>query len=460
MKDFLLYIKECAGIFREIAGKEPVRIMGHLDCDGITSSSIIINALHREGIKVAYSSHRQLNEKAIKQIKEEPYKIVFFTDFGSNTIKLINENLNEKTVFILDHHKYEETETKHYNINPNKFGLNDNEICGAGVAYLFSKALNLRNKDLSYIALIGIIGDNQEKNLSELNKHILNDAKEKDKIEVTIGLNLFGTQTRPIHKVLEYSTDIYIPGVSGNETGAISFLENLGIKITKADGNPRKIFDLSKEEISSLSAAIIIRRIGKEENAENISGNIYTIKKEKEGTPTRDAREFSTLLNACGRLNMPSLGVGTCLSDKNIKEKAVGLLKDYKKEIISSLNWIYEKRKSEFVIEKENLVIINAQGSIKDTIIGTVNSILTKSGMFSNRAVIVSMAHSIDETIKISLRSNNKDIDLSMVIGDVCSKLNGVGGGHPNAAGGTIPIEKEKEFIENISLKLKNMQIN
>ncbi|MBI2671553.1 DHH family phosphoesterase [Candidatus Woesearchaeota archaeon] len=457
MKEFLLYIKECAKIFKEIAGKEPIRIVGHLDCDGITSSSIIINALHREGIKVAYSSNRQLNEKAIKQIKEEPYKIVFFTDFGSNTIKLINEHLNEKTVFILDHHKYEETETKHYNINPNKFGLDDNDICGAGVAYFFSKALNLRNKDLSYIALIGIIGDNQDKNLSELNKHILNDAKEK--VEIIIGLNLFGTQTRPIHKVLEYSTDIYIPGVSGNESGAISFLENIGIKITKEDGNPRMIFDLSKEETSRLTTAIIISRIGKEENAENVLGNNYLIKKEKNGMPTRDAREFSTLLNACGRLNRPSLGVGTCLSDENIKEKAIILLKDYKKEIINSLNWIYEKRNSEFVLEKENLVIINAQNNIKDTMIGTVNSILTKSGLFDKNAVIVSMAHSVDETIKISLRSSNKDIDLSKVIGEACSELNGAGGGHPNAAGGSIPINKEKEFIENISEKLQNRKV-
>jgi len=465
MQNFLSYIIECVKIFKNNLSNEPVRIVGHLDCDGITASSILIKAFYRENIKFVYSSNRQLNEKTIIELKKEHYKIIFFADFGSNLLDIINEELNEKKIFILDHHKFQDikksVKTEIYNINPNKFGIDDNFICGSGIAYLFSKCLNKKNKSLAYIALIGAIGDMQDINgFSELNKYILNDSIESNDIEIKIGLSMFGLQTKPLYKLLQFSTEIFIPGVTGDENGAKMFLNNLGIDLIDKNGNYRKIFDLNKEETNKLITAIIISRIGIENNPENILGNIYLLKREEDGVPTRDAREFSTLINACGRLNMPSLGVGACLNDKRSKEKAFELLRDYKNEIINSLNWVDKNRKTENIIEREKLIIINSKNNIRDTVIGTVNSILTKSGLFENGTIIVSMAYSIDNNIKISLRSvNNSNIDLGSIIKDVCECLNGAGGGHPNAAGGLIQLDKEKEFIEKIVLKLNKLEI-
>ena len=62
---------------------------------------------------------------------------------------------------------------------------------------------------------------------SELNNLILEDAINAGKLEIAIGLRTFGMQTRPINKVLEYTTDPYIPGVTGSESGAKKFLEEL-----------------------------------------------------------------------------------------------------------------------------------------------------------------------------------------------------------------------------------------
>ena len=157
---------------------------------------------------------------------------------------------------------------------------------------------------------------------------------------------------------------------------------------------------------------------------------------------------------------MSSLGIGVCLNDKKLKEKAFELLKNYKNEIINGLNWIYNNRKTENILEKDNLIVINAKNNIRDTIIGTVNSILTKSGLFNKGTIIVSMAHSIDDSIKLSFRSvENEDVDLSAISKEVCYELGGIGGGHPNAAGGTIPMNKENEFIEKIVLNLNNLEI-
>ena len=74
-----------------------------------------------------------------------------------------------------------------------------------------------------------------------LNNEILETAVKHRKIKVEKGLRLFGVHTKPIHKVLEYSTDPYIPGISGNESGAIQFLHQIGIE--PKNGNKwKKIF--------------------------------------------------------------------------------------------------------------------------------------------------------------------------------------------------------------------------
>ena len=75
MNNFLSYLKEGVDIFKKNLSNEPVRILGHLDSDGISSSSILIKAFHREGIKIVYSSHRQVDEKIVKELGKETYKI-------------------------------------------------------------------------------------------------------------------------------------------------------------------------------------------------------------------------------------------------------------------------------------------------------------------------------------------------------------------------------------------------
>ena len=92
------------------------------------------------------------------------------------------------------------------------------EVSGSGVTYLFAKSLNKANIDFAYIAIIGAIGDMQEdRGFETLNSRILEDAKKTGKMKVITGIRVFGAQTKPLHKVLEYCTDPFIPGVSGSE---------------------------------------------------------------------------------------------------------------------------------------------------------------------------------------------------------------------------------------------------
>ena len=193
---------------------------------------------------------------------------------------------------------------------------------------------------------------------------------------------------------------------------------------------------------------IVLRRMGSEEKPEDVLGEIYTLVEEDELAPTRNAKEYATLLNACGKLGKASLGIGVCLDDKKSKEKAIELLLDYKREIIKSLNWFYSNRKTNLIIEDKNFVLINTENHLRDTIVGVLTSIISKSNLYNDNTILVAMAYTPDDQIKVSLRGVNSNIDMKKLLGKINEKMSIEFGGHTAAAGCLIPLEKEKEFIE------------
>ena len=60
---------------------------------------------------------------------------------------------------------------------------------------------------------------------------------------------------RPVHKALEYSTNPFIPGISGEESASIQFLSSLGIELKK-EGSWKTLADLTDEETKKLATAI------------------------------------------------------------------------------------------------------------------------------------------------------------------------------------------------------------
>jgi len=179
---------------------------------------------------------------------------------------------------------------------------------------------------------------------------------------------------------------------------------------------------------------------------------VYILPHEEEESPTRDAKEFATLLNACGRLGRASLGIGACLGDKKIRQQAIRSLTDYKKEIVNALNWYNENKFSDDVFWGNRFVIINAKTNVMSTMIGTLASILSKSNVMTNNNFILSMARALDGSTKISLRTTNNthgNFDLRKVIEEAIEGIgNSESGGHQNAAGAVVPTDKEIDFIE------------
>jgi RecJ-like exonuclease len=405
--------------------------------------------LQREDRAFSVKIVRQLESNLLNELKSEvesKKEILLFLDLGSSNLDMLSKMNTD--VFVLDHHEITEN-GKSPNlriINPHIF---NEETSSAGLAYLFVKQLNQKNKDLASLAVIGMTGDMLEKTLSKINNHILKDAED---ITIKKGLLIFSA-TRPLHKALEFSSEIFIPGVTGSSVGAINLLREAGIK--NENGKYSSLIGLNQDETSRLITAIMLRRLNKSRAEDSIIGNIYLI---KFFNRMEDVRELSTLINACSRLGYSDIALSLCLGDNKARTRAEEIYNEYKHEIIQALNFISHEKK----IEGAGYVIINAKSNIKDALIGTVTSILAFSGIYNEGTIIIGMAHQNDK-IKASARvvgRENKTINLQRILNSVVKEVGGEGGGHAEAAGCIIPKEKENEFIEAAKKEIERESIS
>ncbi|MBW2990807.1 DHH family phosphoesterase [Candidatus Woesearchaeota archaeon] len=453
--NFKAVLKRAAQDFKKIKRTNTVKLVSNLDADGISAVSIIIKAFERMNFAYSVTILHQLKDENAKELAEEDYNVYVFCDLGSGQLRALNKYFDKKQVFVLDHHEIQgEPEKNIVHINPHDFGFDgSSEISAAGVCFFFARALDKKNEDLAHLAVIGAIGDVQAKEgFKGLNKKILEIAVDKGRIKVEKGLKLFGLQTRALHKLLEYSSDLGIPGVTGNESGAVQFLQSIGIKPV-IKGKWKTLNDLTEAEQKKLVAGIVMKRqTGGVDNPEDVFGDVYILPNEKPGH-FRDAKEFSTLLNSCGRLDNAGLGIGACLGDKKQRAKALASLMDYKKEIVTSMNWYKEhskKDKSDRIIKGSNYVIINAKDKVLSTMIGTIASMISKNNEMDDNIFVLSMARNPDNTTKVSLRitGNPEGVDLKGIVSELVQRIGGEAGGHQHAAGAIIDTDKEDKFIE------------
>ena len=93
---------------------------------------------------------------------------------------------------------------------------------------------------------------------------------------------------------------------------------------------------------------------------------------------------------------------------------------------------------------------------------GTLASIISKSNELPEGTFILSLAQMDTNKTKVSLRisgKNDRDRDLRAIIKKITDEVGGEAGGHVDAAGAIIPIEKEEAFIDVAKKILKREHI-
>ena len=451
---------KAAETIRETATKTGfIQVFSHLDADGVAAAGIIAKALFRLNARFRVRVTQWVDEKIINETAATKPELVILTDFGSGYINLLNEKTPNQKIVILDHHQISGTadNPNFVQVNPHLHGIDGaTEISGSGVAYLAAKAIDPQNADLSPIAIVGALGDMQDKypqrKLGGLNQKILEDAVNAGLVKVEKDLTFFGRETRPIHKTLATTTSPFIPGISGDESASVAFLNSLGIKL-REDDKWRALRDLTMDEKRKLCSALAEHLLSKGLHLEvdSLIGDVYVLTTEQPSTSLRDAREFSVVLNSTGRLDRPSLGIAVCMGDRGAAlAEANRVLEDYRKDINRYLGWVMEK--PERLREFGNVYVVYGENAVNEKVIGTIASILAYSLPISQKAILA-FAHVAEEGVaKFSARTTDaavqKGLNLGEVMRVVSEKLGGKGGGHNIAAGAQVPLDKVEDFIK------------
>jgi len=460
--DFLDSVSQAAETILETVKENGViHVFSHLDADGLAAAGIIGRALFRLEAKFRIRITQWIDEKIIEQILSEKPQLIVFTDLGSGYIDLLNGMLENFKIVILDHHQVIGEQTANIvHVNPHLHEIDGaRDISGSGVAYFAAKAMDKVNVDSAPIAVVGALGDLQDKYdqrmLGGLNEKIVEDAKSTELLTVKKDLIFFGRETRPIHRTLASTTNPFIPGISGEEDKSLAFLVSLDIK-PKHDDKWRALRDLSEKEKKRLCSALADYLLSKGLHYEisNLIGHVYILNREESWTPLRDAREFGVLLNATGRMDKPSLGVAVCMGDRGLAlEEANKVLGKYRRTIGKYLGWVMEK--PERMEELENIYVVHGEDFLEDKIVGAISSILSVSLPNPEKPLIMYANVKEEGLAKFSARTvdmvTNKGVNLGEVMQVAAEKCLGKGGGHNVAAGAQVPIENINTFIRLVN---------
>lgn len=427
-------------------------VVSHIDADGLTSAGIMAKALEREGIEYGTRFLKQLDAQALNEIADRNPELVIFTDLGSGMLEAI-ASLKLNAV-VIDHHQPQGIYEHH--LNPHLFGINGaTEISGSGVSYLLASALG-DNNDLADLAVVGAVGDLQHIKLGQLtgvNRRIMEEGVGRGILRCEKDLLFFGKQTRPVFKLLQYSTDPYLPGLTGNEDASIEFLKKIGIR--QHGEKWRRWIDLEQVEKQKIVSALVQLGLSsgmESHKIERLVGEVYTLLREREGTEVRDASEYSTLLNSTARYDRAEIGLAVCMGDREKSyDEACTLLNEHRKNLVEGLNLVKEMG----VCRMDNLQYFDSGNKIRETIVGIVAGM---SISFFNRSLpVVAFADSGDG-VKVSSRGNQelvrKGLNLGEALGEAARAVGGAGGGHDIAAGAFIPVNAKQEFLSLLDGKI------
>ncbi|ESP89514.1 single-stranded-DNA-specific exonuclease RecJ [Candidatus Halobonum tyrrellensis] len=462
--------QRCAARLREA---DRVLVASHIDADGLTSAAVAAAALERAGVPFESLFSKQLDADDLDRIAATDHDTVLFTDFGSGQLDLIarHEERGAFTPVIADHHQPADadgrspsasgTESRpvdtEFHLNPLLEGVDGaSELSGAGATYLLARALEADgtdNRDLAALAVVGAVGDMQdgEDGLSGANERLVADGVAAGALEAETDLALYGRQTRPLPKLLQYASEARIPGISDDEAGSVEFLSGLDVPMRDDDGDWRRWVDLTGDERQTVASALIRRAVASGVPAERVDGLVgttYVLADEEPGTELRDVSEFSTLLNATARYERADVGLAVCLGDRDeALARARTLLRNHRRNLSEGLQWV----KNEGVTTEEHLQWFDAGTRIRETIVGIVAGMAVGAAGVSRSKPIVAFADAGDGEVKVSARGSGhlvrSGLDLSAVMREASRAVGGDGGGHDVAAGATIPEGEREVFL-------------
>lgn len=384
--------------------------------------------------------------------KDDSLKL--FVDLGAGQQNLIEEHgLSYDEVLILDHHIGQPAKIEYRQVNCLPYGIT--KLSAAGIAYLVAREMNGANRDLAKLAVVGNVGDMMAREgcglIGPAREIALDGVLAGNVLAISHDLNCYGLSTRPVHICLSYSDDPVLPGISNNPNGAQVFLERLGIRLRDPQGQWRVWEDLSPEERRTIASALVEQLVAHGEAVDRLFGESYIFPDEAPRSPLRNASEYATMLNACGRWTRPAIGSAVCRGDRGlVYQQAEEMLRHHRSVIRELFQYIIRTG----VTRTEHFQWIHTQDQFPDTIVG-IGAGMALSKLDRRLPIMVFCTLPDDpEVVKVSMRTVDRvvrsGIDLQAALCEASAHVGGAGGGHAIAAGAYIPAGTEETFVRRI----------
>ncbi|HJJ89281.1 MAG TPA: DHHA1 domain-containing protein [Methanocorpusculum sp.] len=390
---------------KHIASQEYIEIYSHYDADGIAAAAIISLAISRAEIAFRL---RILPE--ISKIYVENPEISLLCDFGASCTDLAESTM------IIDHHvPYNHSP---YHVNPHLFSEDgDNELSGAGCAYLVANALG-DNRNLAGLVMLGILGDNQT--LSGRNQKIIGDAVANNLINPSRGILLAGRTTT---EQIANSLHPYLPNLSGDDDRAAAIESACQSKVSNDAYTTCVLSQIVLNSNASYSALM------------RLYGDSWSL--EREVIP--HAHTFTAVVDACGKSGNPGIAYALCCGDASYLEEAWEIAASYRNRVITAVKTAKKIR------EKPAIWIVNDYTTTSDAAGVFVESTNSPVFVLGRKAT----------SLQVSGRApRNSSINLENIIRTIALSCDGSGGGHQHRAGAEVPIEHEEEFLANLEAKV------
>ncbi len=434
---------------------EAVTLISHIDADGISSASIMSQALFREEIPVTTVFVRQLEPMTMPHIPRDT-TLKVFTDLGAGQQGLLEEAaFSPDTVLILDHHIPQPAPggTLYPQVNAQFYGDEYQKCSAAGICYMTARRLNPANADLAKLAVVGNIGDMMAREAGRLTgiaRWIAEDAAAHGYISIRAGINCYGLSTRALHQSLSNCDDPLIPGISGDPAAAIALLCRAGLY--EGPNDSRTFEELSPSEVRRLASVTAEQMIANGEEPGRLFAELYFFPDEQVKTPLRNAAEYATMLNACGRWAKPAIGAAVCAGDRGVHYREAEHMLRHHRTIIREL---CEYILTAGVTDAGAIQTIDTGSRYPDTIVG-IGAGMALSKLNTNKPILV-MCNVADEPglVKVSMRTYEKvlrrGVNLQAALCIAAAEFKGAGGGHNIAAGAYIPKGCEDDFIRRVN---------
>ncbi|HUR61999.1 MAG TPA: DHH family phosphoesterase [Candidatus Thermoplasmatota archaeon] len=447
--------RAAAWVHQQRQAGRTVTVVHHIDADGVSAGAVAATALERSGTPFVLLPVKSLDDLHLGLIRDAMPQALWFCDLGSTAYM----HFPHTPRLVCDHHQLvrDGGEESFPHLNPLLDGLDGQEVSGAGCTYLVAAALDARNTDQLPLALVGATADRQDRPaLHGTNARLLRHAEDLGMARSARDLAFFGPNTRPLRKFLALASDPQLPGLSGNATVVERFLRDAQVDL-EVEGAERTWAMLSDTERTRVRSALAnhLLDLGLAAEAERLVRPVITLPHEPAG-PTRELQEFGTLLNSTARYDRPDVGIALARGDRSAAyAEALDLLQDHRKHLVGAL----EAFARGGVQERPSLQWVHLRDSVRDTVVGIVAGMALGGALDLRKdRPLIAFAWSGDGRTKVSSRAPHElkgRIDLSLAMRQAAASVGGEGGGHPGAAGATIPRGAEERFLAAVERVLE-----